>query len=94
MSTRFTLWCDTCEVPGPHVRRHHRTAILMQEATPRFFPVNKEDAAADEWGRFLIEHEYCDLRLRYEYNPNRAPDPPAREPTHELMADGSLRPLS
>ena len=65
----------------------------MQEKSARFFPASDGDEAAREWGGFLIEHEYCDLRLRYEYNPNKKPPPEPPGPTHQLMKDGSLRPL-
>lgn len=100
MSTRFTIWCETCEVAGPHIRRHHSRAIFMQEGSARFFPMSVEEEAEREWGSFLIEHEFCDLRLRYELQSALAREKREREkaeklrPTHELMDDGSLRPLA
>lgn len=93
MSTRFTVWCDTHEVAGPHIRRQHRRAILMQTESARFFPISLDEQADRDWGSFLIEHEYCDLRLKYEYNPNKSKPPEPPKPTHELMPDGSLREL-
>lgn len=99
MSTRFTIWCDTHEVAGPHIRRHHNTAIFMESDSARFFPESNPGDAADDWGDFLIEHEFCDLRLRYELQSALAREERERaklelvKPTHELMPDGSLRPL-
>lgn len=93
MSTRFTIWCETCDVHGPHIRRHHSRAIFMEQGSARFFPVSVEEDAELEWGSFLIEHEYHTLLLKTEFNPNAKPPPEPPGPTHELMADGSLRPL-
>ncbi|HSE46094.1 MAG TPA: hypothetical protein VLA89_12280 [Gemmatimonadales bacterium] len=99
MSTRFTIWCETHEVAGPHIRRHHQGAFLLGESTARFFPALDKEQASRDWGGFLIEHEFCDLRLRYELaralarEKREREEAEARKPTHELMEDGSLRPL-
>lgn len=94
MSTRFTIWCESCGEAGPHIRRHHRRAMFMQQDSARFFPISLDEKADLEWGGFLIEHEYCDLRLLYEYNPNRPPEPEPRRPTHVLQDDGSLKEIT
>lgn len=71
----------------------------MQEASARFFPVSVEEEAEREWGGFLIEHEYCELRLERELYQKLARQEQERQrieaskPTHQLMDDGSLRPL-
>lgn len=85
MSTRFTIHCNTHDVYGPHIRRHHRGAFLLARDTPRFFlnEVNEQDAS-DDWGAFLIEHEFCDIRLRYEQSRRPEPPPPARQPDMTL----------
>jgi hypothetical protein len=96
VSARFTLYCETHEVPGPHIRRHFFKqgvrGILQTEDTPRFFPAYEPDAGSEAWGSFLCEHEFCELRLIYEWRPPRPVEEPPG-PTHELMDDGSLRPL-
>ena len=103
MSTRFTIFCVDHEVPGPHIRRHHSGALLMAEGTARFFPTHDEDQASSDWGSFLIEHEYCELRLEYERTRRLVGEAQARErqreweeatkPTHRLLPDGNLEAL-
>ena len=66
MSTVFTIWCDTCEVAGPNIRRHHDGALLLQTDVPRFFPVGDKEQASLDWGAFLIAHEWHDIRLMTE----------------------------
>jgi len=71
MSTRFTIWCEIHEVGGPHIRRHHEGAVLHAADVPRLFPTNDPDQASDDWGGFLIEHEFCQLRLVREMYPGK-----------------------
>lgn len=96
MSTRFTVLCNTCEVAGPHIRRHHDKGILMEEGSARFFSVSEDEQAARDWGGFLIEHEYHELTLETEYHSKLARQEQerareeAQKSTHQLMPDGSL----
>lgn len=89
MSTRFTVFCETCDEVGPHIRRHHRGAFLLAADSARFFPTVDPDQAVNDWGEFLSNHAYHELALVTEY---RRPGPPKPEalPTHRLLADGSL----
>lgn len=98
MSTRFTLWCETHEIPGPHIRcqffKQGLRGILQEEDVPRFFGQHDEDLASEAWGQFLLEHEWCEVFIEREFSRRlRPPEPEPPGPTHELMPDGSLRPL-
>lgn len=100
MSTRFTIYCESCDEIGPHIRRHHSGALLQEEDVPRFFGISDKDEASRDWGGFLIEHEFCDLRLRRELAQQLARQKREQEriaalpkPTHEMLEDGSLREL-
>lgn len=93
MSTRFTIYCNTCDEAGPHIRRQHDKAILMEEQSARFFPDSDNDQAMRDWGGFLIEHEYHELSMRTEYRPPKPSEPEVNRNTHMLMEDGSLKPL-
>lgn len=97
MSTRFTLYCQDHEVPGPHIRcqffKQGLHGILQEDDVPRFFGQHDPDLASQQWGEFLLEHEWCDVSVEREWRPPLPAEAP-RVPTHELMDDGSLRPLS
>jgi hypothetical protein len=96
MSTRFTIICDTCDEVGPHIRRQFFKqgvrALMQTTDTARFFDGSDPDAASEEWGGFLAEHEYHELSLATEWRPPREPKVVAG-PTHRLMPDGSIEPL-
>lgn len=51
MSTQWTLHCDTCEVDGPDLRRTPGGVSLIPE---------------DDWGPFLVEHDWHRLSLVHE----------------------------
>lgn len=92
MSTRFIITCETCDVDGPYIRRRHSRGILEQESAAKWFPRVDHEQAVAEWGEFLFEHEYHDLRLyteRYKRQ-QKQPSPPVQKPTHILLSDGSL----
>lgn len=74
MSTRFTVYCQTCEEVGPHIRRHHNGALLLAGDVPRFFHTVEPDKASDDWGAFLLKHEYHELELLTEWRA-RTPAP-------------------
>ncbi len=59
MSTHFDLWCDTCQVFGPEIRRSGGTTLVVRTETGF-------ESGADAWTKFLIEHEFCFLILRRE----------------------------
>jgi hypothetical protein len=62
VSAVFQVFCQTCETSGPKIRR---TAGLRAVLCPIDGPATKErrEEAADEWGSFLSEHEFHQLRL-------------------------------
>lgn len=103
MSTSFTIYCETCEVAGPKMRRHHQRGILMEKKSARFFPDSDPEKAELDWGAFLIEHEYHELLLQHEWERQMArlwqerakaeAAAEARRPTHELLEDGSIAPI-
>ena len=90
MSTRFTIYCEDHEVAGPHIRRHHKGAYLLAGNTARFFPDYEPNQASDDWGGFLTEHEFCDLRLKYELSRRKFKPEGPPTITHILHGDGTL----
>jgi len=68
MSTHFDAYCTACKVWGPEIRRSPSgTKLLVRQAQPNV-PAGflGGDDAADAWGRFLTEHEWCEIVLRRE----------------------------
>lgn len=98
MSTSFTLYCETCEEAGPPIRRHHDKGVLLQQRSVRFFPSYEPEQGALDWGSFLIEHEYHDLRLIHEYDrviarreqERQKAEAEAAKPRYRLLDNGGL----
>jgi hypothetical protein len=86
VSTHFTLWCEGCQAEGPVVARHAGGTVLNARVPDdaQSYGWRFGDAAEtqDAWCRFLIDHQYHDLRLLTE---QRRPDPPP--PPAEVGAD-------
>lgn len=61
MSTHFTVRCDIHDVSGPDIRRSAGATVFMPSGDSM-----DEDDAREEWAEFLIEHEWCELRLKRE----------------------------
>jgi hypothetical protein len=51
MSNTYSAWCDTCQNPGPELRRNPGGVTLIDE---------------DTWQTFLIEHTWHRIELRTE----------------------------
>lgn len=80
MSSIFTLRCDTHEVDGPDLRRGaggtslqpvaewRAAGDLALAALARVVPVDGDfvSTASAQWSAWLIEHEWCDIRLEHE----------------------------
>ncbi len=70
MSAHWTVYCATCEVFGPDIRRSG--GVHLSGKWPRFHPDfdrDKEPENSDvqgQWGTFLLEHEWHRLELRHE----------------------------
>ena len=96
MSTRFTIICDSCDEVGPHIRRQFFKqgvrALMQTTDTARFFDAAEPDDAFEEWGSFLVEHEYHELRLATEWRPPREIPEKEKKPVYQLMPDGSVGP--
>jgi hypothetical protein len=63
MSTHFNVYCNLCEVKGPQIRRSPSGTKLLTIKGGQF---GGGEAAANDWARFLIEHEYHELVLKHE----------------------------
>lgn len=58
MSSVFDAVCATCNERGPQVQRKPAGTALI----------------GDQWGEFLIDHEYHDLRLVHEVFEGKPPE--------------------
>jgi hypothetical protein len=58
--------CETHEVDGPQLARTAGGMLFTGAAEDRGTPRADGDAAMAHWAEFLIEHEYCELRLAHE----------------------------
>ncbi len=63
MSTHFNVYCETCEVSGPHIARSAGNTKLLAPVPSGFLG---GDNAALAWARFLVDHEYHELTLKHE----------------------------
>ena len=73
VSTHFNAYCKTCEKEGPHIARSAGSTKLLSIRDIGFVGGEKPaqrfvggHEAAEDWARFLVDHEYHDLALRHE----------------------------
>lgn len=70
MSAHWTVYCETCEVYGPDIRRS--SSVQLGGIWPRRHPdfdLDNEPHNADvqgRWADFLDEHEWHKLELHHE----------------------------
>jgi hypothetical protein len=62
MSAIFQIRCETCDERGPKIRRSGGTTLCSDSITGPF-DAEFKTAADEAWTRFLLEHEFHDLRL-------------------------------
>jgi len=65
MSSVFTIYCLSCRADGPKLRRTVGGRGVLHAAN---MPATAEGKkrGKDELGAFLLDHEYCDMRLGLE----------------------------
>lgn len=67
MSTHFTIYCETDDVMGPQVRRGAGGVGLLTSTGEAYESALPEPPDTQgSWAHFLIEHEFCELRLLRE----------------------------